>query len=185
MSLRFHKIEIIGSLDPLPDSVILIANHFSWWDGFWVIRLNHYKIFKKFHFFILKETLEKYKMFNYIGGFSVEKKSKSALESIEYAIELLENPKNLVMIFPQGEIQSQYERNIQFERGIERIIAKGKSSTHIVFVVNLIDYFSESKPSLYIYSMVFQSEDKSHKNIERAYNDFHVQCLEIQKKKRS
>jgi hypothetical protein len=89
------------------------------------------------------------------------------------------------MIFPQGEIQSQYERNIQFERGIERIIAKGKSSTHIVFVVNLIDYFSESKPSLYIYSMVFQSEDKSHKNIERAYNDFHVQCLEIQKKKRS
>ena len=73
---------------------------------------------------MLEEQLRRHWYFNYTGGYSVKKHSRSALESIDYTAELLTDPGNVVLLFPQGEINSLYKDTFVFEKGIERMLKK-------------------------------------------------------------
>ena len=130
---------------------------------------------------MLENQLRKYWFFNYSGGFSVSRKSKTILESLDYAREILYDARNLVLLFPQGEIQSMHRQSFHFERGIERIVKNNEGKLHILFMANLVDYFSGPRPSVYFYFSDFDGSDYSPENIEEAYNRFYSQCVERQK----
>lgn len=178
---RFSRVVISGTISSIDRSLMVIANHISWWDGFWVEYLN-IKLFRKsFYFMMLEEQLRKNWFFNYCGGFSIRKNSKSVIESLDYAAQLLCNSNNMVLIFPQGKIESSYRRNVMFERGIERIIRNsGEKKAGIVFVVNLVDFFSEPRPALYQYIEEYDRDDFSCSAIESAFNAFYNRCTEKQ-----
>jgi 1-acyl-sn-glycerol-3-phosphate acyltransferase len=161
--------------------VILISNHFSWWDGFWAMYLNLKVLKRKFHFMMLEEQLRKYRFFNYTGGFSISKKSKSIIETLNYTKELLSDNKNMVLIFPQGEIESMHKQLFRFENGLERILKDLKGKIQIIFMANLIDYFSSPKEGLYIYFSAYEKQDFKSESIEAAYNHYYLQCVEKQK----
>ncbi len=58
------------------------------------------------------------------------------LESLEYAAELLNDPKNLVLIFPQGKLYSNFVNNIHFEKGgVAKIIEKAEGKFQLIFAV--------------------------------------------------
>ena len=180
MKRSFSTVEIIGKINDKDLPVLLISNHISWWDGFWAMYLN-LKLFKrKFHFMMLEDQLRKYWFFNYSGGYSVNKKTRTIIETIDYTAELLGNKENMVLIFPQGEIQSLHRQEFIFEKGVESILKRVENKIQIIFVANLIDYFSTPKPGIYHYIKEYSGENYHLTQIEVQYNQFYRECLESQ-----
>ena len=179
---HFASVEVIGDIETSSDrSVLLLSNHTAWWDGFWHLYLNM-KIFKKkFHFMMLEEQLRKHWYFNYTGGFSVNKSAKSVIETIQYSAELLSHPENLVLIFPQGKIESIHKQSIDFEKGVQKIIERtDRSNLQIIYLVNSIDYFINKKPVLYHYIKEYKGSDTNYLVLEKSYNAFFKESIKHQ-----
>jgi 1-acyl-sn-glycerol-3-phosphate acyltransferase len=175
----FKKVNIIGNINNSALPVLLIANHMSWWDGFWAAYLNETLFKRKFHFMMLEEQLRKYWFFNHAGGYSVKKKSASMLETLNYTSQLLKSSENMVLVFPQGEIQSMHQQTIVFEKGIERILRGKENVVQVIFAYNMVDYFSQKKPSLNIYLNEYKSGFDLY-SLETSYNQFYRACVEMQ-----
>jgi len=186
MKRNFHSVNIIRtnsfSSENLP--LLMIANHISWWDGFWAMYLNLNLFHKTFYFMMLEEQLLKYRYFQLSGGFSIKKKSREMIESLTYASKILEDPKNMLLIFPEGELRSLYNSSHVFEKGFERILKGHQDNFQLVFVANFIDYLSHKKPDLYMYVSEYQGKNFLCPDIEKAYNNFYSECLDIQKFKK-
>jgi 1-acyl-sn-glycerol-3-phosphate acyltransferase len=136
-------------------SVLLLANHYSWWDGFLFFYLNKLLFKKKFHVMILEETLLKNGFMKYTGAFSVSKNSKSVVETLKYAGNLLDDPQNLVLIFPQGKLYSNFTEAVNFEKGLERITNFSKQQFQYIFAASFTEHFSQPKPTAFIYLKSF------------------------------
>lgn len=131
-------------------SVLLIANHFSFWDGLILYCLNDKLFKKKFHVMILQDTAKNISALRYGGAFSANKGSKEIVKSLDYAVQLLNDPNNLVLMFPQGKLYSNFVDLIKFEKGIIRVIEKSKKY-QLVFVATFIQYLKHKKPTVTLY----------------------------------
>lgn len=174
---NFHKVHVTGHYQEKNKPVLVIANHISWWDGFWTVHLILKLFHRKFHFMMLEDQLLKARILNLAGGFSIKKGSRSTLESLKYAVELLSDNRNLVLLFPQGKFSSIYDPSIQFEKGLERIIKEVNGKAQIFFQANLIEYFSHKKPSLYIYLKECEELNPDIGSIQDLYNAFYASCV--------
>lgn len=183
MKTAFNKIDIIGFFDDKKLPILVVSNHFSWWDGFWLMYLNLKVLNRKFHFMMLEDQLRKNWFFKYTGGFSINKKSKSIIETLNYTTDLLHDSKNMVLIFPQGKITSQHEQNIIFENGVDRIVKSRLNQIQILFVVNLIDYFSSPKPSLSIFIKEYIATENFTDSLELSYQKFYNESILDQKRR--
>ena len=161
----------------------MIANHFSWWDGFIQILLNDRLFKKRYHFMMLEEELDKNRILRRIGASSIQKGSRSALESLQYMLEVVQSPENLFLFFPQGEIQSIYTHQFQFEKGaLNYILKKSTRNFQFTFNVNLIDYGSFKRPELSVYFKNFElTETTTAEEIENSYNAFAQECMAKQR----
>jgi 1-acyl-sn-glycerol-3-phosphate acyltransferase len=130
-------------------SVLLLCNHFSWWDGFFAGFLTHTYLHRDFHIMMQEDHLQKRMFFNRVGGFSINRKSKAVVESLQYAAKLLDNPDNLVAVFPQGALESNHIDEINIERGIDYIVKKIKGDCQIIYYSAFVEYFESLKPSVY------------------------------------
>lgn len=168
---HFHTIRWKGEVEPKNKPVLLIGNHFSWWDGFIANYVNH-KIFrKKFHVMMLEEQLQCRMFLNKAGAYSIRKNSRTAIEALNYTSELLEYPENLVTVYPQGKFYSVYKFPFKFETGIDSVLRNTESELQIVFYAALVDYFSHRKPVLTL-GMKEYGGNFATENIEKAYNGF-------------
>ena len=183
---HFSQVVVVGNVDVKNDrSILLLSNHTSWWDGFWQLYLNMRVFKKKFHFMMLEEQLRKHWYFNYTGGFSVKKSARSAVETIQYSAELLSHPSNLVLLFPQGKVESIHKHAITFEKGVEKILERtDRKSVQIVFLVNSVDYFINRKPILYHYTKEYCGDSINHRDIEQQYNAFFKESIQQQTDKK-
>ncbi len=177
---HFHDCTVIGNFEDKKTPLLVVANHLSWWDGFWIMQLNLKLLKRKFHFMMLEEQLRKYWFFTFTGGFSINKKGKSMLETIDYTAQLLNDSGNMVLLFPQGEIQSMHQQEISFEKGIEHIIRKTNKPIQVLFVVHLCDYFSNKKPSLFQYISSYAYSNFSFTEFQHSYRQFYTQCINEQ-----
>lgn len=173
---HFYATHVMDSIKLNDTAILVLSNHTSWWDGFWIMYLNVFFFKRKFHFMMLEEQLLKYKFFRKTGGFSIRKKSRTAVETINYTAQLLDTSENMVLIFPQGKIESMHVSSIAFENGLEHILQKTSKPVQLVFSVNLIDYFSNQKPSLYMYLQTYEGKNAT-LHIQQAYNNFYQLCL--------
>lgn len=178
MKLHFKSVKIIGNYRKNDLPVLIISNHFSWWDGFFISALNMKKIHKKFHVMMLEEQLAKHWFFSYTGAYSIRKNSKKCFESLNYTLKLLEKSENLVTVFPQGKFESVYRQTLHFERGIEWLLKHLTNEIQVIFTANLIRYSDFPKPELYIYFKEYQYYNKVITDIQNDYNDFYREsCL--------
>jgi len=176
----FHSVRFDCNIDSSGRPVLLIGNHFSWWDGFIAYRLNDLCLHKKFHVMMLEEQLATRLFLNKAGAFSIKRGSRSVIESLNYASMLLHEPENIVVVYPQGTITSVHRRPVVFEKGTERIIDGASKKLMILFYVALPDWFSEKKPGLTVRVTEYTSEDRSSSSIEKAYNQFLNECVSKQ-----
>ncbi|MCD8742550.1 lysophospholipid acyltransferase family protein [Mucilaginibacter roseus] len=155
MRYRIHKAfnrVVVMPFEPKPGhSVLLLCNHFSWWDGFFGNYLAYWHLKRKLYIMMQEDHLRKRMLFNLFGGFSIEKGSREMIKSLQYAAGLLNDPENLVVVFPQGELISNHATEIEIGNGIERLIKNIKGPCQIVYSCVLIDYFESLKPSAFIH----------------------------------
>ncbi|RFZ91753.1 glycerol acyltransferase [Mucilaginibacter conchicola] len=164
--VKFNSIEIDGS-----KSILLLANHFSWWDGFLMYYINHKLLKKNFHVMVIEETMQKVSFFKYLGAFSVSKGSKGIIASLDYAAELLNDPKNMVLIFPQGELHSNFVDEVKFEKGLSRIIEKAGRKYQTVLSVTFVENFEHKMPTanVYLKDIAQQNSGDTVINLQQAY----------------
>jgi 1-acyl-sn-glycerol-3-phosphate acyltransferase len=150
----------------------------SWWDGFWVMYLNLKLLHRRFHFMMLEEQLGKRLFLNKSGGFSIRKGSRSIVETLNYTVELLNDKRNLVLMFPQGEIQSLQTRKFIFEKGIDHIVKRTGDKIQIIFILNLVEYYSNPKPTLFIHLAEYDDSLRLTGGMEKAYQNFFETVIE-------
>ena len=175
--LYFRKISVISD-DVFPEhhSVLLLQNHFSLYDGYWSMYLCQ-KIFRRrFHVMMLEEELAKRMFLTRCGVFSVRKNSRDLLESLSYARDLLLDRRNVVTIYPSGEIISHHRQNFSFQKGFLRIAGTNDMDSSIAMVVVLLDHFSLARPEIRIYLKSYSGE-RSAEAIESAYHLFYQSCI--------
>jgi hypothetical protein len=134
---------------------------------------------------ILEETARKERFLKYVGAFSVKKDSKGILQSLDYAAELLADPANLVLMFPQGRLYANFVTNIKFEKGLVRIIEKAAGNFQLIFASTFIQYFKHKKPTATVYlksepeNYAGKSIDKLQEAYQRHYEASKLQQTEI------
>lgn len=141
------------------EAVLLLANRFSWWDGYILFQLNKRVFKKKFHVLVTAEDYQKTKYLKYFGAFAPEAKGKDLLETLTYAGQLLDDPQNLVLIFPQGKIRSMHVNQIAFEKGIMQVLNASQKKFQTVFAVTLVDYFNHRRPKAKTFLTTWQAEE--------------------------
>lgn len=167
----FHKIEHNPVEFDENRSILLLSNHLSWWDGFLIFHINKIYFKKNFHVMITEDNYLKVWFLKYLGCFSVKKNSKSIIETLEYAGRLLDEPRNLVLIFPQGKLYSGHTEEIQFQKGLMNMINISTRRFQYIFSAVFVDYFEHRKPSVTCYLKGWEgAEFTSLQLIKSAYN---------------
>jgi len=127
---NFSGLNLLGNtpdIDPdLP--TLLLPNHSSWWDGFFVYELNR-RLFKRDIYLMMQEAqLQKYPFFTRLGVYSVNAGSpKDLRRSLSYSVQLLDRkttPRTLLCLFPQGELKLWDARPLNYKGGIEWILSQ-------------------------------------------------------------
>ena len=180
---RFNKM-IINEVAIKPDhSYLLMCNHFSFWDGFWAFYLCN-KVMRKDHgmkrlyIMSLKKQMEKNKWLRYFGSFSVEPGKLSMHESLAYSAEILSEPGNLLLFYPQGKLESCHVRHIIFEDGITHIVPQINGNCQLLWSSNLIEYFESLKASVYFNMMdCGTNHDFDFEALKEKVNNHHVQAI--------
>lgn len=172
----FRRIRIISDSTFAPGrAVLLLQNHFSYYDGYWSMYLCRKVFRRRFYVMMLEEQLSKRMFLTRCGAFSVRKNSRDLVESLNYAASLLHYPGNVVTIYPSGEILSHHRQNFSFQRGFARLIDSNNDCS-IAFAVVLVDHFSEARPEIRMYVENYTGE-KTALAIENAYHTFYQSCI--------
>ncbi len=161
--------------------VFMIGNHFSWWDGFIALNINQRFFRRKFHIMMLEEQLRDRMFLNKSGAYSLSKGQRSMVETFSYTRELLSDPGNLVVMYPQGKIYSMHDQPYVFETGWYRIIERMEQPVQMVFYYALVDYFSHRKPTMNIYVYTHDHPYGGAARVEAAFNDRFRDALAIQR----
>jgi 1-acyl-sn-glycerol-3-phosphate acyltransferase len=139
-----------------------------------------HKFFRRnFYVMMLEEELKKRMFLTKCGVFSVRKNSRELLESLHYAAELLKNPRNVVTVYPAGELISQHWQQFPFQRGFSRLANSSENQPLIAFAVILVDYFSLARPEIRVYLKNYQGE-RTPEAVEVAYREFYQTCVSKQ-----
>ncbi|MCO5937069.1 lysophospholipid acyltransferase family protein [Mucilaginibacter sp. RB4R14] len=181
MRRAFNRLVVMPFTPKPGHSVLLLCNHFSWWDGLWGNYLAYWHLDRKLYIMMQEDHLKKRMLLNLFGGFSINRSSREMIKSLQYAAGLLNDPENLVVVFPQGELISNHTTEIRVEKGIERLIKNIKGPCQIVYNCALIDYFESLKPSVFfhLFDCGVANEVPFDELITRI-NTFHQQALKAQ-----
>lgn len=148
----FYDFRIINELPAFDysKSIIVTPNHFSWWDGFFIYWANKKLFSRKLYVLMLEEQLKRYWFFKKLGCYSIDlNDSRKMIVSLKYTMDLLLKPNNLVIIYPQGEIQAYDEKNIVLKEGLDFIAKKSAVDFHILPIAFKIHYTNERLPIVY------------------------------------
>ena len=175
--IHFRKLTIVSEIIiPKNQSVLLFQNHFSWWDGYWSDLLSK-RIFKrKFHVMMLEDQLRQRMFLVQCGVFSIQKNNRDFLNSLNYTSDILNDPRNLVTIYPAGIMVTQHQQIVEFQKGINRIVEGQTEHFAIVLAVFLVDYFGFVRPEIRVYLKNYTGE-RTVAALEKAYHSFYQLCI--------
>lgn len=180
---HFNKVTFIGDLKiDKQQSCLVLMNHYSFNDGAILHRLTRQVLHKNFKVMVVEAQLKAFLPLKYAGCFSINKKSRSVITSLNYAADLLKQPNNMLGIYPQGEVYSMHLNRIHFESGLSHILKKAEHTPFQVFFgVTLLDYLDGFKPHARVYLQEFKGF-YGLQQMEEAYNLFYQQCKVAQQK---
>ncbi|GAB2986649.1 hypothetical protein GCM10027049_27850 [Mucilaginibacter puniceus] len=133
---------------------------------------------------VLEETMQQVKFFKYLGAFSVIKNSRTVMQTLTYAAQLLNDPQSLVVIFPQGKLYSNFITKVNFEKGVIKIIKQADNKFQLVTGVTFIENFEHQKPRVNIYLQniphtKFENITELNDIYQQHYNAAHQQQTQI------
>lgn len=178
---HFASLKFIGEIIVKNNhSCVMLMNHCSYNDGAILYRICRKILKKEFKAVVIEEQLNAFPLLRYVGCFSVSKKSRNMIESLNYAAELLQNPKVMLGVYPQGGLYSMHLNRVHFESGLGYIFKQAKTSpSQVFFGVTLLDYLESFKPIARVYLIEYEGQRKV-EEMEKAYNQFYAECKKKQ-----
>lgn len=145
---HFYLSGKIPQTDPRK-GLLITPNHFSWWDGFFIDYAARKCYSRNFHIIMLEEQLKKYSFFRRLGAFSIEpSNTKKIAESLNFASQILSDPQNLLVYYPQGKIEP-YDIYPAIKPGI-KFLLKYNNGIQIVPAAFRIEFNNRKKPDIYL-----------------------------------
>ncbi|WP_460693234.1 1-acyl-sn-glycerol-3-phosphate acyltransferase [Mucilaginibacter puniceus] len=174
---HFASVKFIGELTVKPDrSCLMLMNHYSFNDGAILHRICRVVLKKQLKAMVIESQIKAFPILRYVGCFSLNKKSRKMIESLNYAAELLHDPTVMLGIYPQGGLYSMHLNRIHFVSGLEYIFKRSNSVPFQVFFgVTLLDYLESFKPIARTYLTEYHGERRTDQ-MEEAYNLFYIEC---------
>jgi 1-acyl-sn-glycerol-3-phosphate acyltransferase len=152
MRKTFNRLEVATPFTPKPGhSILLLCNHFGWWDGLWANYLAYKHLGRKSYIMMQEDHLQARLWLQHCGAFSINRSSREMIRSLQHAADILNDPENMVIVFPQGELISNHTTDIKVEKGIERLVKNIKGPCQIVYSSAFVEYFESLKPSVYFH----------------------------------
>jgi 1-acyl-sn-glycerol-3-phosphate acyltransferase len=152
MKRHFNAFHLFGDV-PQPDSnlpLLLIPNHSTWWDGFFVYLLKDQILKRNLYLMMLDSQLAKYNFFARIGAFGITPGDRrNVRESLNYTVELLQKSNVMITIFPQGILLPWGKRPLNFKKGIEAIIRLYNKPINILPLAMRAEYGSEQRAEVF------------------------------------
>lgn len=145
----FYIPEIFPKPDP-SKGLLVTPNHFSWWDGFFIYWLLNKYVDRKIYVMMLEEQLKRYWFFNYVGCYSINLRDvKSSISSLRYTLDILSDERNVVVIYPQGEIEPYEKRPLELKGGISFLSQNAKKDFTVLPAAFKIHYSDKRLPLVY------------------------------------
>jgi len=140
--------------DTNPDlPLLLVPNHSSWWDGFFIYLLNKKLFNRQMYIMMLESQLSRLMFFRKLGAFSINPEHKNEIrKSLRYTLDLMREtrkPASLITIFPQGELLPWSKRPLHFRKGIEWIISHFPGELNLLPVAIRIEFLMEQRADVY------------------------------------
>lgn len=120
-------------------------------------------------------TTYKLHYLQYGGAFSINKKSREILQSLDYAATLLEEPNNLVLMFPQGKLFSNFVDDVRFEKGVLQVMKQASGKFQLVFAATFIQFYKYRKQSINVY-LKSEAVDYAGKSIGELKEAYQQHC---------
>ncbi|MDZ7361486.1 MAG: lysophospholipid acyltransferase family protein [candidate division KSB1 bacterium] len=153
---RFHAIHLLGGI-PETDRelpLLLLPNHSTWWDGFFVYWLNK-KFFRRKPYLMMREDqLARYKFFSRLGAYSINPHSAAAIKnSLRYSVDILNEkttPRPMLCVFPQGELLPWDKRPLAFKNGLETILSGYGGKANLLLLGIKTIFLNEQLPEAFL-----------------------------------
>ena len=104
------------------------------------------------------------------------------MESLAYSAELLNDPQNLVLIFPQARLYSNFVDEVHFERGLLKVIKQAAGKFQYVFAATFIEYFQHKKPTINVYVQKSVEEPTTIEELKNLYGQHYQSAKLLQTK---
>jgi 1-acyl-sn-glycerol-3-phosphate acyltransferase len=152
---HFATFNLIGNVPDIPKEypLIILPNHNTWWDGFFIYDLNKRFFQRHLYMMMLEDQLRKYPFFRYLGAYGIIPDNPDDVrKSIAYTVKLIESHSSadvMVCIFPQGELVSWYQKPLHYQRGVELIVQRLKIPVIMLPLMIRVEHIKEQYPHVF------------------------------------
>lgn len=151
---HFHSVRV--SLKGRPPEtrdlpLVIYSNHASWWDALICLVLKE-RFFPDHTAFapIDAAMLARYKFFGRLGFFGVEQHSRrGAIQFLRTTEAILQSPRNLLAITPQGRFVDVRERPLRFESGLGHLATRVESARFMPLAMEYV-FWEERLPEILV-----------------------------------
>jgi 1-acyl-sn-glycerol-3-phosphate acyltransferase len=148
---NFNNFYVAGDLPDLDKypGLIITPNHFSWWDGFLTSYLIRKLTRKKVYTMMLEDQLNRYWFFKKVGAFSINPSNPvSMVRTLDYTRNILKDKENIIVLYPQGEIQPLTSDDIIIKPGLKLILQEDPVEKYVLPLALKIEYGRDKKPDV-------------------------------------
>lgn len=151
---HFHQIRLLGPLPELRGDlpVLLLPNHSTWWDGFFVHLLNRLFLRRRISLVMLQEQLEKNSLFRSLGAAGFDPGSgRDILAMLRWARATLEADRygrTLLVLYPQGEMHPVDKRPLGVRPGAGWLIQRTRRPVTVLPLAMRVDMLADQRPDV-------------------------------------
>ncbi|MDZ7342930.1 MAG: lysophospholipid acyltransferase family protein [candidate division KSB1 bacterium] len=152
---HFYGLSVLGEWPQTEANLplLLLPNHSTWWDGFFVFMLNKQLFHRPAYLMMLEQELIRYRFFSRLGAFSINPQSfRGIKESLRYLVHALQQhstPRPLGCIFPQGELLPWEARPLVYKRGLEVIFNMYGDKLNVLPLAIKTEFLQEQRPQTF------------------------------------
>lgn len=130
--------------------LLAVSNHTSWWDPLVVLHASQHLLGTDGHALMDAKNLRRLPFFARVGAFGVDlDRPADGAAAVKYAARLLDRPRRLVWVFPQGAERPVTERPLGFRAGAAAIARVARRSVTVPVGLRY-EFAGTERPVLYL-----------------------------------
>ncbi|HPI71778.1 MAG TPA: lysophospholipid acyltransferase family protein [bacterium] len=180
MKKQFHALHLFGREPEWPTDrpLLILPNHSSWWDGFFIYVLNEKLWKRRPYVMMLEPQLAKHRFFSRLGAFSIDPETAGGVRrSLRYTREILRStkqPRPMVCIFAQGELLPWHTRPLTYKPGIRWLLRHVSTPVCVVQLGIRLEFLLQQKPQVFFEfsdPLIYSGEELALASWEKRHRD--------------